>query len=130
VSKREKLVTVNSELKVELSNGVRKFDSGATRDTDEGKFDFEAYLSPAVLVRYAEYMAEHETRSDGTKRDGDDWQQGMPKDAYAKSLLRHVMDFWLIHRDQGTARDDLETALCAVIFNAMGYLFDLLEGIE
>lgn len=110
---------------------VRQFASGATRDTDEGKLDFEAYLSPHVLLRYAQYMQEHQTRSDGTKRAGDDWQQGMPKDAYMKSMLRHAFDVWLHHRNHGDmAREDIETALCAVIFNAMGYLFNELEGLE
>ena len=33
---------------------MRKFDTGATRDTVEGKFDFEGFLSQAVLNRYAE----------------------------------------------------------------------------
>jgi hypothetical protein len=110
--------------------GVRTFESGATRDTEDGKLDFEAYLSPGVLLRYAQYMQKHQTRSDGTQRDGDDWQQGMPKDVYAKSMLRHLMDFWMIHRDYDAARDDIETALCAIIFNAMGYLFNELMSYD
>jgi hypothetical protein len=110
---------------------IRTFASGATRDTEDGKLDFEAYLSPVVLLRYAEYMQEHQTRSDGTHRAGDDWQQGIPKDVYAKSMLRHLMDFWLLHRDcNGVATNDMQTALCAVIFNAMGYLHNEIEGLE
>lgn len=110
---------------------VRRFPSGATRDTDEGKLDFEAYLNPLVLLRYAQYMQKHQTRSDGTKRAGDDWQQGMPKAEYMKSLKRHEMDVWLHHRGYSVqAREDIETALCGVIFNACGYLFNHLEGLE
>jgi hypothetical protein len=115
----------------ELTPGlVRTFQSGATRDTEDGKLDFEAYLSPAVLLRYAQYMQTHQLHSDGTYRDGDNWQKGIPKDAYMKSLLRHVMDLWMIHRDYDAARDDIETALCGVIFNAMGYLFDELMSFD
>lgn len=111
---------------------VREFETGATRDTEEGKLDFEGFLSPLVLVRYAEYMNEHRTQSDGQLRSADNWQKGMPKDAYMKSLLRHVMDVWLFHRDLGphAVAEDLDTALCAVIFNAMGYLFNELEGLK
>jgi hypothetical protein len=107
------------------------FASGATRDTREGKLDFEAYLSPLVLVRYAEYMQKHQTRSDGTQREGDDWQKGMGKDVYAESLLRHLIDFWLLNREhEGLATQDIQDALCGVIFNAMGYLFNELTGFD
>ena len=120
-----------TDLTIEERDQVRMFPSGASRDTEEGKLDYEGYLSPLVLKRYAEYMQKHQTRSDGSKRASDDWQQGIPKDVYAKSLLRHVMDFWLCHRKPGQyARETLAEALCAIIFNAMGYLYNLLEGKE
>ncbi|KKK53952.1 hypothetical protein LCGC14_3089650, partial [marine sediment metagenome] len=32
---------------------VRTFDSGANRSSEEGKLDFEGFLSPLVLERYA-----------------------------------------------------------------------------
>jgi len=35
---------------------VRTFDTGATRDTEDGKLDYEGFLSGRVLKRYAEYM--------------------------------------------------------------------------
>lgn len=108
---------------------VRTFASGATRDTSDGKLDFEAFFSPLVLLRYAEYMHKNRTRSDGTLRDGDDWQQGMDHDEYMKSLQRHNMDAWLIHRGYpDDAREDIVTALCGIIFNAMGYLHEIEEG--
>lgn len=106
---------------------VRKFDTGATRDTDEGKLDYEAFLSPLALRRYAEYLHSHRRQSDGTLRSGDNWTKGIPRSAYMKSLLRHVMDVWSLHR-KVEAREDLQTALCAVIFNAFGYLYEDLQG--
>lgn len=111
---------------------LREFESGATRDTESGKLDFEAFFSPRVLLRYAEYMDKHRTRSDGTRREGDDWQKGMPSDVYMKSMLRHLMDVWLFHRGMTEfgRTDNLEEALCAVVFNAMGYLFNVIEGLE
>lgn len=105
---------------------MRQFETGATRNTDTNELDYEAFLSPAVLRCYAAYMAKHAKQKNGELRPGDNWQRGMPKNAYMKSGLRHVFDWWLEHRGE-TSRDGLKDALCAVIFNASGYLFELLK---
>lgn len=105
---------------------MRQFNTGATRDTDKDKLDFEGFLSPLVLNKYAEFMHKNRVQADGNLRDSDNWQKGIPKDAYMKSLTRHFMDVWLAHRGE-KARDDIETALCAVMFNSMGLLFELLK---
>jgi hypothetical protein len=108
---------------------IRKFKTGATRDTETDKFDYEGFLSPVVLQRFGEYMHKHRKQADGNLRASDNWQQGIPKDAYIKSALRHFMDWWLEHRGH-KSRDGLEDALCGVIFNAMGYLFEHLKELE
>jgi hypothetical protein len=105
---------------------IREFPTGATRDTDEGKLDFEGFLSPFVLQRYAEYLHLHRKQSDGQMRASDNWQKGIPVDTYMKSLCRHQIDLWKKHRSQNT--DGIEDALCGVIFNAMGYLFEVLKS--
>ena len=71
---------------------MRKFNTGATRDVDNDKLDFEGFLSPTVLIRYAEYMHTHRKQSDGALRDSDNWQKGIPKEVYMKSMWRHFMD--------------------------------------
>ena len=110
---------------------VREFDTGATRDSNEGKLDFEGFLSPIVLLRYAEYMHEHRKQTDGKLRASDNWQKGIPKDVYMKSLCRHLMDVWLNYREFGEAMSGpIENSLCAVIFNAMGFLHETLKGRE
>ena len=73
---------------------VRTFDTGATRDLDATKLDFEGFLSPAVLERYGRYMHKHRELTDGTMRDSDNWQRGMPKAVYMKSGWRHFFDWW------------------------------------
>jgi hypothetical protein len=50
---------------------IRSFKTGATRDTDEGKHDFEGYLSPTVINRFGEYMTKNRIQSDGSLRDSD-----------------------------------------------------------
>lgn len=106
---------------------MRAFDTGATRDAETGKLDYEAFLSPLVLERFARYMHEHRTQPDGSLRDGDNWQRGIPRDVYMKSAWRHFFDVWSGHRGWPIARDALEVAICAVLFNLMGYLHELLR---
>lgn len=105
---------------------MRTFETGATRDQDSSKLDFEGFLSPAVLVAFAEYMHKHRIQPDGRLRDSDNWQKGMPKTAYMKSGWRHFVDWWLLHRGL-PARENIVDALCALMFNAMGYLHEVLK---
>lgn len=107
---------------------VRTFEGGATRDSDEGKPDYEGFLSPLVIERYGKYMNLHRKQSDGSLRASDNWQQGsgIPLPEYLKSLWRHLMDLWLIHRGYKDEKE-LEDALCAIAFNCMGYLHETLK---
>lgn len=115
---------------------MRQFETGATRDSEEGKLDFEGFLSPVVLARFAEYMHKHRLQADGNLRSSDNWQKGIPKTAYMKSMWRHFMDVWRLHRAAlespltpvGAAV--LEEALCAMLFNVQGYLFEVLTRPE
>lgn len=110
-----------------LENDVREFDTGATRDNDSNKFDYEGFLSPIVLDRFAEYMHKHRRQADGQLRDSDNWQKGIPMTAYMKSMCRHFMDVWRQHRGyQG--QDTREDSLCALLFNVMGYLHETLKA--
>ena len=105
---------------------MRKFKSGATRDDDKEKCDYEGFFSPLVLKRRAEYMNKHRFQEDGVVRDSDNWQKGMSKDVYMKSLMRHIMDLWLEHRGHDS-RDGIEDALMGIMFNAEGYLYEILK---
>lgn len=108
---------------------VRKFGTGATRDTAEGKLDFEAFLCPLVLKRYAEYLNANRKQSDGSLRAGDNWQKGIPLATYMKSKFRHFVDTWLLHRNRHShVSVSIETSLCAELFNTMGYLHEVLKA--
>lgn len=50
---------------------IREFDTGATRTTEEGKYDYEGFLSPLVIERYGHYMHAHRIMPDGSLRDSD-----------------------------------------------------------
>jgi hypothetical protein len=114
------------EYKAGQNEKGRQFESGAYRDTDEDKFDYEGFLSPFVLERYAEYMNKHRMQSNGELRDSDNWQKGIPKYVYIKSGWRHFFDWWKEHRGIPT-KEGIEDALCALMFNVMGYLHELLK---
>jgi len=108
---------------------IRQFKTGANRDTEEGKLDYEGFFSPLVLKRRAEYMQKHRFQSNGVVRDSDNWQKGMDKDVYIKSLTRHFMDLWLEHRGH-KSREGIEDALTGIMFNAEGYLFEQLKDLD
>lgn len=109
---------------------MRAFGTGATRDDDANKPDPEGFFSPRVLAAYGDYMHRHRKQADGTMRGSDNWQAGMPIEAYQKSLIRHTHQAWGVWRGESVLDDrgdpvDLLEALCAVLFNTQGLIFEL-----
>ena len=104
---------------------IRTFKTGATRDTDEGKLDFEGFFSPIVMEAFAEYMNRHRRQSDGQLRDSDNWQKGFGKGrehfvACMKSWWRHFFYVWKEHRGL-KSREGMGDALMGSLFNNMAY---------
>ena len=91
--------------------------------TEEGKLDFEGFLSPLVIERYAQYMHSHRLQSDGKLRESDNWQKGIPLSAYMKSMWRHFFSVWKQYRAKNIQEEDL----CALLFNVMGMLHETLK---
>jgi len=108
---------------------LRSFESGATRDTAENKFDYEGFLHPWVLEMYADYMHRNREQADGAIRNSDNWQKGIPRDVYMKSMMRHFMEVWGVHRTEIAGMDvnrgDRNEALCALLFNVMGMMYEI-----
>jgi hypothetical protein len=109
---------------------VRKFASGATRDSHVQKLDYEGFFSPLVLNRFAQYMHENRVQADGKLRNSDNWQKGIPQTEYMKSAWRHFMAWWAGHRSEPMTQKDFEDAICALIFNAMGYLYEEIKNLD
>lgn len=109
-------------------NKIRKFKTGATRDTNEGKNDYEGFLSPIVIEAYGNYMNKHRKQSDGSLRDSDNWQKGFGDKHFEvciKSLWRHFLDMWFEHRGY-RSREGIDNAICGIMFNVMAYYHQFL----
>ena len=117
-----------------MNDKLKKYSTGATRNSNnQDKLDYEGFINPEVLFRFAQYMHKHRKQIDGSLRDSDNWQKGIPKQDYKKSLIRHTIDIWRLLRGWAPIDCDtgepcnLEDLLCAVLFNANGLLFELLK---
>ena len=116
-----------------MTSEIRTFASGATRNVDNNKLDYEGFLSPLVLEAFAKYMHRHRKQADGSMRASDNWQKGMGKDVYIKSLFRHFHDLWLLHRGHQPRSPEtgepvvIEDAIAACLFNLQGYLHEHLQ---
>lgn len=116
---------------------LETFPTGATRHNDSEKLDFEGFISPLALESYAKYMHTHRKQADGSLRDSDNWQKGIPLAKYMKSLWRHVFAAWKIHRGYTLEKEliggewktpTMEDCLNGILFNTFGYLHEYLKG--
>jgi len=105
---------------------VREFDTGATRDTTQGKLEMNGFTHPMVMKQFAKYMNMNRFQSDGTLRASDNWQKGIPKEVYIPSLRRHHDDVWQEYCGFPT-ESGIIAALCGVMFNSMGLLLEVLK---
>lgn len=114
------------EKKTNSDINMRYFTTGAARNDDELKHDYEGFLSPLVLERFAEYMTKHRLQADGKIRSSDNWKKGIPIESYMKSHWRHFFSIWKSYSGLPT-EEDIEDSLCADIFNASGHLHEILK---
>jgi hypothetical protein len=107
---------------------MRNFKTGAIRDKDDNKLDYEAFNCPLVMERYAQYLHKHRIQPDGQVRAGDNWQKLFGDDhenVCMKSAFRHFHSWWKAHR--GYESEDIEESICALVFNANAYLHKILK---
>ena len=112
---------------------MRKFETGATRNCDQNKYDYEGFFTPLFIEAFGAYMHKHRVQIDGALRDSDNWQKGLPLDVCIKSAWRHFFDLWKIHRgikaispEDGHEIDAVE-ACCALFFNVQAYVHETLK---
>jgi len=110
---------------------LRSFDTGATRDTADGKLEYHGFLSPSVLRQFARYMNMNRLQSDGQLRSSSNWQHGIPMDVYVSSEWRHHFDFWdeamKYTKGEKFSRRELMAAASGLMFNVMGFMHEWLK---
>lgn len=118
----------------EFKSTIRKFPSGADRDSDENKPHYPGYFDSRVVKAFGEYMLRHQRRVDGSFRAADNWKAGMSKEVYFDSGFRHFMDWWRLyeadHYEGKVCIEPTLEACCALMFNLMGYMRNLIQEKE
>lgn len=93
---------------VKDSGQRQQFETGAQRDTQEGKGRFDL-LPVHALTRLAQHF------ENGAKKYNDDnWRKGIPLNRYVDSALRHLLKFADGHRDEDHAIAAAWNLLCLV----------------
>lgn len=108
------------------NESMRVFESGATRNLDIDKLDFEGFLSPLALEEFAKYMHKNRVQADGNRRDSDNWQKGFGSKVLMSSMWRHFFDTWKRHRGLETPENQTEN-LCGLLFNVQAMLHEHLK---
>ena len=116
---------------VRHSSELRNFDTGAIRDNDDSKINYQGALSPLVLEAYGAYIQKHSLLPDGTRRNNKNWQNLFGtheehRQVCIESAWRHFIDLLMEH-DGYDSRDGLDEAIGGLLFNIQAYWFSVLK---
>ena len=107
MKKRERERRAGAKVVGILDSGERKvFETGAQRDTQEGKYRPEL-ISPVFVRRLGNWLA-----LGAAKYEARNWEKGLPMDRSMGSLLRHLNQYREGERDE----DHLAAAACNLMF--------------
>lgn len=90
------------------------YESGAVRDTNEGKIRYD--LLPIECLKR---LAEHYTKG-AKKYDDNNWKKGIPTKRFIESAWRHWGEYLL-----GETEED---HLSALVFNVFGIMYNEIKG--
>lgn len=100
-----------------MSN-IRKFESGAIRDSEENKESYTETISWTAFKRYAEYMTAKKQ-----KYGAGNFKKGIPIASYEESLMRHISKYMINKYENGDLEKD-QDHLSAIIFNVFGIMHE------
>ena len=99
-------------------NKVTKFETGAIRDTQEGKEDYIETISWTAFKRYAQYMTGKKS-----KYGAGNFKKGIPIENYEQSMMRHVQKY-LENKYEGGIIETEDDHLSAIVFNVFGIMHE------
>lgn len=97
---------------------MRKFTSGAIRDSEHHKEDYIETISWTALKRYAQYMT-----SMSKKYGRGNWIKGIDIESYERSLMRHLQKYFS-NKYNGTSVEPEIDHLSAAMFNLQGIMHE------
>lgn len=97
---------------------MRKFKSGAVRDSLDGKEDYIETISWTALKRYAQYMT-----SKKEKYGAGNFKKGIDIESYEGSLVRHLQKYLQNKYENGNV-EVAEDHLSAMTFNIFGIMHE------
>lgn len=97
---------------------ITKFDTGAIRDSQEGKETYVETVSFRALRRFATYMTGKKK-----KYGAGNFKKGIPIENYEESLWRHVIKYFENKYEGGTVEKE-EDHLAAIVFNTFGIMHE------
>jgi hypothetical protein len=97
---------------------MREFETGAVRDSEDGKEDYIETISWTAFRRYAEYMTGKKS-----KYGAGNFKKGIPIESYEKSLVRHVQKYLANKYENGDFEKE-EDHLSAILFNVFGIIHE------
>lgn len=101
-----------------MEQKIKKFESGAIRDSQEGKTCFIETISFTAHNRYAKYMTKKKE-----KYGSGNFKKGIPIESYEASLLRHIDKYFRNKYENGNDEKD-EDHLAAIRFNVDGIMHE------
>lgn len=101
-----------------MKKKITNFDTGAIRDSLEGKEMYTETISWTALRRYAQYMT-----GKREKYGGGNFKKGIPAESYENSLMRHVVKY-LTNKLEGGDLEKGEDHLAAIVFNTFGLMHE------
>lgn len=97
---------------------MRQFETGAVRDSEDGKEDYIETISWTAFRRYAQYMTGKKN-----KYGAGNFKKGIPIESYEKSLVRHVQKYLANRHEDGNFEKE-EDHLSAILFNVFGIIHE------
>lgn len=99
--------------KLHDSGQRQPFDSGAVRDSQEGKGRFDL-ITPFMLTRLARVY-----EKGARKYDARNWEKGMPFSRFLDSAMRHIIKYELGYTDEDHLAQAIWNLSCIVHFEEL-----------